>query len=276
MLLLTLAPFPQFVANQAERAAIVARREAERQGVVSREEQQRRDNLARFEKLTADSPLWEWAEFIGDKELDPRAVSGARALTHRQADAEAALQKGMGFPLDQYRQLDLEATPGLCAAASGFLRDDAASHPSPGGDAGAAYEVVRQNFSPHLEGIEWLTQKDCDIDDAVARIAQTVASYPPSSSRDGFLAVLAWRRGNGFYRREDNERAIEAYSEAIRLEPDNAQFLDSRGNVYYNKGDDDLAIADYDEAIRRNKFYVAAFDSRANAYHRKGEDDRAL
>jgi len=276
VLLLTLAPLPQFFAIQAEHAAIAARQEAERNAALAQEEQRRREKLARFEKLTADSPLWEWAEFINDKELTLRAVQGARALTHRQADAETALHKGMGFPLVEYGQLDLDVTPGFCAAAGDFLREDAAAHPPPDLEPYAAYDVVHQNFSPYLEGIEWLTQKDCDIDDAVTRIAQTVALYPQSSSRDGFLAVLAWRRGNGFYKRDDNERALDAYNEAIRLAPDNEQFLDSRGNVYYDKGDYDRAIADYDAAIARNKFYAAAFDSRANAYHEKGEDDRAL
>ena len=276
VLLLTLAPLPRFFALQAERAAIAARQIAEQKAVAAQEEERRQTKLARFEKLNPDSPLWEWAAFIDDKELAPRAVQGARTLTHRQADAATALQQGMGFPLVDYRRLDLDVTPEFCAAAGGFLREDAAAHPPPDLEAYAAYEVVHQNFSPYLEAVEWLTQKNCDIDDAVAGIARTVAGYPQSSSRDGFLAVLAWRRGNGFYKRGDDDRALAAYSEAIRLVPDNEQFLDSRGNVYYNQGDDDRAIADYHEAIRRNKFYVAAFDSRANAYHRKGDDDRAL
>jgi len=276
VLILTLAPLPRFFAVETEQSAIAARRAAEQKAVASQEEQRHQEKLARFEKLTPDSPLWEWQEFINDNELAARAVQGARALTHRHADAAAALQKGLGFPLAEYQELDLDVTPEFCAAAGGFLREDAAAHPPPDLEAYAAYQIVHQNFSPYLEAIEWLTQKNCDIDDAVARIAQTVAGYPQSSSRDGFLAVLAWRRGNGFYKRGDNDRALAAYSEAIRLDPDSEQFLDSRGNVYYNKGDDDRAIADYDEAIRRNRFYVAAFDSRANAYHRKGDDDRAL
>ncbi len=276
VLCLSLAPLPRFLAVQAEHAAIAARQIAEQKAVATQEEQRRQTKLARFEKLDPDSPLWEWAAFIEDKELAARALQGARTLTHRQADAATAMQKGMGFPLVEYQQLDLDVTPGFCAAASGFLREDAAAHPPPDLEAYAAYEVVQQNFSPYLESVEWLTQENCDIDDAVAGIARTVAGYPQSSSRDGFLAVLAWRRGNGFYKGHDDDRALAAYNEAIRLVPDNEQFLDSRGNVYYNKGDDDRAIADYDEVIRRNKFYVAAFDSRANAYHRKGDDDRAM
>jgi hypothetical protein len=83
-------------------------------GAAPAEDQKRRENLARFEKLTADSPLWEWAEFIGKgSELDKQAVAGAQKFTHRQADAEVALQRGIGFPLEEYSRLDLDVTPGL-------------------------------------------------------------------------------------------------------------------------------------------------------------------
>jgi len=277
VLALTLAPMPDYIAQKNAAARLQAAAKVENDAKAAAEEARRRDNLARFQQLTDASPLWEWAAFIGkDSELDKDAVAGARKLSHRQADAEAALRRGMGFPLAEYVRLDLHVTPGLCEAARDFLQQAAAAHASPGGDPYAAYEVIHQNFSPHLEAIEWLTAQDCDIEDAVARIAATAAAYPPSSSRDGFLGVLAWRQGNGFYERNLYDRALAAYGEAIGNIPKNEQFFDSRGNVYYDMEAYDRAIADYSEAIRLNRGYSAAFDSRANAYHRKGDDDRAV
>jgi lipoprotein NlpI len=136
--------------------------------------------------------------------------------------------------------------------------------------------VIEQNFGPYVDSVEWLTQQNCAIDDAVARLAVAVAAYPASSSRDGFLGFLAWRQGNGFYKRDAYDRALVAYSEAIRNSPENAQYYDSRGNVYYDMEESDRAIADYGEAIRFNQGYSSAFDSRGNAYHQKGDDDHAL
>jgi hypothetical protein len=60
-----------------------------------------------------------------------------------------------------------------CAAANQFLRENAASHPPPDVDADVAYAVLHQNFSPYLDSVEWLTQRDCDIDDAVASMTRT-------------------------------------------------------------------------------------------------------
>ena len=211
--------------------------------------------------------------FGKDKELAKEAVAGARTLTHRQADAEAALRQGMGFPLADYWQLDLAVTPGFCAAAAEFLRRNAATHPA--ADPEATYRSVEGYFSPYLGGIEWLTAKSCDIDDAVTRIEATIGAYKETPSRDAFLAVLAWRRGNGFVKRDDNDRALGLYDTALRLAPDNAQFFNSRGDLFFAKAQYDRAIADYDEAIRHNAGYTTALNNRGNAYHEKGDDERA-
>jgi lipoprotein NlpI len=277
VLALTLAPMPDYVGQRVAAARLQAAAKVESEAKLTAEEQRRRDTLARFQQLTEASPLWEWAAFIGkDSELDKQAVAGARKLSHRQVDAEEGLRRGMGFPLVEYVRLDLQVTPGLCEGARDFLQQAATSHPSPGGDPYAAYEVIHQNFSPYLEAVEWLTAHDCDIEDAVVRIAAAAAAYPASSSRDGFLGVLAWRQGNGFYERNLYDRALAAYGEAIGKIPDQAQFFDSRGNVYYDMEAYDRAIADYSEAIRLNKGYSVACDSRANAYNRNGDNDRAM
>jgi lipoprotein NlpI len=275
VLALTIAPLPTFVADQVRRAEVARQEEAARKAAEAAETERRRENLARFEKLTLDSPLWEWAPFIGKtSELDDQAVAGAKALTHRQADAEEALRRGLGFPLVIYDRIDLDATPAFCTAAGDFLRRNAAAHPA--ASAGGEFSAAAQDYEPYLEGIEWLTRKKCDLDDAIERTREAVGAYRQTGWRDSFLAILAWRRGNGFYNREDHDRAIAEYDVALRLSPGNSQFFFSRGNAYYNQQQYDRAIADYSEAIRLNNGYSAAWDSRANAYYFKGDMEQAL
>jgi lipoprotein NlpI len=273
--LLTAAPLPRYAANKAAENALIQRQKQEAAAAVAKAEEQHRQNLERFQKLTADSPLWDWAEFFGkNSDFDEQAIAGARALAHRQADAEEALRRGMGFSLIEYRRLDLAATPGFCTAAGDFLAQDAATHKAPGADAD--YLTVQQYFEPYDEAIEWLTQNHCDLDGAVARIRETVAGYKQSSSRDAYLAALAWRRGNGFFRGSDNNRALENYSEAIRLEPDNAQFYKTRADVYYDNDDYNRAIADYGAAIRLADGYTDALNGRGLSYYLSDDDSRAL
>jgi tetratricopeptide (TPR) repeat protein len=74
----------------------------------------------------------------------------------------------------------------------------------------------------------------------------------------------------------DYDRAIAAFSEAIRLDPKNANVFFDRGIAYGKKGDNDRAIADYNEAIRLNSNYANAFLNRGFSYFKKGDNRRAI
>jgi tetratricopeptide (TPR) repeat protein len=71
------------------------------------------------------------------------------------------------------------------------------------------------------------------------------------------------------------DKAIVAYGEAIRLEPEWADPYFFRGSVYAKKDDLDRAVADYTQAIRLNPKDADAYNRRACAYERKGESAKA-
>jgi lipoprotein NlpI len=83
-------------------------------------------------------------------------------------------------------------------------------------------------------------------------------------------------RGLVYSDKDNNDRAIADYDEAIRLYPKYALAFNNRGRAYRTKGDDDHAIADYDEAIRLDPKYAAAFNNRGVAHRDKGDTDRAI
>lgn len=275
--LLAAVPIPRFIAEQRAQLAVINQEAAEAEAARAKVEAQRRATAERLHSLTMDSPLWDWAAFFGkDSELDAEAVAGANKLPHLQADAEEALRRGMGFPLVEYQRLDVTATPAYCTAASDFLIKDAAAHRAPDNNVEYSDDTAQPYTEPDdIAVIEWLTEH-CDIDEAAAQIRASVNSYKQSTARDAYLAVFAWRRGNGFWRGDDNDRALAEYSEAIRISPDNDQFHKDRAGIYAAKDDYQLAIADYDEAIRLNSGYSAAFNGRGLAYYFTGDDARAL
>jgi lipoprotein NlpI len=83
-------------------------------------------------------------------------------------------------------------------------------------------------------------------------------------------------RGNDYRTAGENDRAIESYSEAIRLNPSHSAAFNGRGAAYRSKGDYDRAIADYDEALKLNPRNHEAFNNRGNAYRIKENYDRAI
>ena len=56
--------------------------------------------------------------------------------------------------------------------------------------------------------------------------------------------------GRAYAKKGDYDKAIADYTEAIRLDPKNAEAYCNRGHAYEEKGDYDKAIADCTEAIR--------------------------
>jgi lipoprotein NlpI len=91
------------------------------------------------------------------------------------------------------------------------------------------------------------------------------------------LAAAYNNRGIAYGAKGDQDRAIQDYNEAIRLNPNDAVAYNNRGNAYRrDKGDSDHAIQDYDEAIRLNPNYADAYYNRGLAYGAKGDQDRAI
>jgi lipoprotein NlpI len=83
-------------------------------------------------------------------------------------------------------------------------------------------------------------------------------------------------RGNGYRDKNDLDRAIADFNEAIRLDPKDAVVFSLRGGVLSAKGDLDRAIADYNEAIRIDPKDAKAFYNRGIAYRDKDDPDRAI
>ena len=99
------------------------------------------------------------------------------------------------------------------------------------------------------------------------------------------LAVPAWpqspatelvKQGTDYLSKGDYAHAIEAYTNAIRLDPGSATAFYGRGYTHYLNQDDDLAIQDYTDAIQLQPNYGQALRERGLAYEDKNEYDLAI
>ena len=84
------------------------------------------------------------------------------------------------------------------------------------------------------------------------------------------------RRGNRFMKKGEYDRAIAAYTQAIKLNPKYAYAFYNRGFTYKKKGEYDKAIADYNQAIKLNPKYAFAYNGRGIVYRKKSEYDKAI
>ena len=89
-------------------------------------------------------------------------------------------------------------------------------------------------------------------------------------------AVIHNNRGVTYANKGDYDCAIEAFTQAIVLNPDLAMAYSNRGGAYRDKGDYDRAIEDCGRAIALNPNLATAYSNRGGAYEREGDYDRAI
>ncbi|MDE0184911.1 MAG: tetratricopeptide repeat protein [Candidatus Poribacteria bacterium] len=93
---------------------------------------------------------------------------------------------------------------------------------------------------------------------------------------DHLRAELAFQQGNVFMMFGGIDKAIDAYSNAIKLNPRDTDAFNNRGVAYQKLGKFDSAIDDYNTAIPLNPYDAVIYSNRGAAYVDKGEPDRGL
>ncbi len=83
-------------------------------------------------------------------------------------------------------------------------------------------------------------------------------------------------RGVAYSGKGDFDRAIDDFDKTIQLNSDPADAYNNRGVAYGKKGDFDREIEDYTRAIQLNPNYTVAYNNRGVAYGKKGDFDRAI
>ena len=89
------------------------------------------------------------------------------------------------------------------------------------------------------------------------------------------LANAYYFRGTAKFAKSDFDGAIGDYGQALRLDPSDADYLNSRAAAYEAKKDVDRALADYNEAIKTSPNSIYAYNNRGAVFQRKGEFARA-
>jgi hypothetical protein len=92
-------------------------------------------------------------------------------------------------------------------------------------------------------------------------IIKNVPTISKGSNAQYYIDRAQEHRSKGNY-----SEAITDYTEAIRINPQDAYAHNNRGVSYHAKQDYIHAIADYSEAIRLNTQYAYAYANRANSY----------
>ncbi|MBS9396055.1 MAG: serine protease [Dolichospermum sp. LBC05a] len=106
------------------------------------------------------------------------------------------------------------------------------------------------------------------VDVGVTPPPERVATAPKA---DDFLIQGVDKQNKG-----DNQGAILAFNEAIRLNPNYALAYKNRGANRYALGDNEGAIADLNQALSINPNYALAYNNRGAVFHELGDKQGAI
>ena len=93
---------------------------------------------------------------------------------------------------------------------------------------------------------------------------------PPNESSEDYAAAHALEyknRGNAKFKEKDYEGAVQAFSEAIALDPSNAVLYSNRSGAYLAMSHVSKAFKDAEEAVRLDPTWPKALARRATAEH---------
>ena len=101
--------------------------------------------------------------------------------------------------------------------------------------------------------------------------ARTVVPAPSPQPRSKQNADSYYKQGRVLADQEKFDDAIKSYSQALKLEPNNAPAFNARGYAYLRLRYYESAVADFSEAIRLNPAYANAYWNRSAAKKAAGD-----
>jgi Flp pilus assembly protein TadD len=113
---------------------------------------------------------------------------------------------------------------------------------------------------------------------ALSMIGQTrlaISAHSAAIKFDSLYVPARVNRGLAYMELQDYVAASIDFSEAIRLEPSNAQHYFKRGVALAKRGLADRAVSSYNEAIRLDPKYAEAYYNRGVAYSQLGKSAEA-
>ncbi len=88
--------------------------------------------------------------------------------------------------------------------------------------------------------------------------------------------VTYWESASAYLKNGQYDKAIEDYSRAIAIDPNNANAYNGRGIAYRKKDQYDKALEDFNKAIAIDPNSANAYNGRGIAYRKKDQYDKAL
>ena len=110
----------------------------------------------------------------------------------------------------------------------------------------------------------------------LGQIDKAIAAYSHAIKLNPNYIYAYSNRGLAYIAKREVDRAIEDFNVAINLNPNESGIYSNRGLAYLNKDEVDHAIEDYTKAIKLEPNDAGVYYNRGNVYRKKGDPNRAI
>lgn len=121
-----------------------------------------------------------------------------------------------------------------------------------------------------------LRQCNGSVDNPVPVIAGCTAIINSRQPTAVERSAAYTNRGRAFVRRNQPDRALADFAQAISLDSRNSRALANRGDLYSAMGELDRAVEDYDRALAADPRDFEAYSQRGNVRLMNGEFEQAI
>jgi hypothetical protein len=148
---------------------------------------------------SCDAESRAWLKFAADKNFHDQALAGARSLDHRTADAVEMLNDNefaAATVMAYLPELDLDATPALCAAALKEQFRELMPVYRPTSNDPRPYRELLEKIGGDgaFDTLIWLAAHGCDAEPELKQAEDLIRSYQDSPRRAAMLAALEQAR----------------------------------------------------------------------------------
>ena len=137
-----------------------------------------------------------------------------------------------------------------------------------------AIEVYTQSLEKEVDYRTYMGRAQAFI--RVKEYEQAIQDYTEAISLNPEDSRIYYNRGNCFLEMKEEQAAFADFNKAIEIDPANYHAYNSRGFIYYQKDSLDKAEEDYLRTISLNLNYRIAYINLADLYQRRGEVDIAI
>jgi len=90
------------------------------------------------------------------------------------------------------------------------------------------------------------------------------------------LAIMYYNRGYEWNNKDEEDRAIADFDQAIRINPNYTSAYNNRGLAWRAKGDYDRSIADFNQALQLDPNHANAYFGRGRDFYSQGDYTKAI